>query len=202
MDSYTVWRLAKFNSSQNLWSIYNRTNSGLPSNNLICVFTQNNIKWIGTLGAGLAKFDDTNWVVYNPKNSLIPSNTINQISLDSLGNIWIATAGGLAVHNPNGVVSIQNNKNENVSQNFMLYQNYPNPFNPITTISYQLPKAGLVNISVYDITGKEVAKLVSEFKEAGSYDVIFNASNLSSGIYFYSLKADGFADTKKLVVIK
>ena len=87
-------------------------------------------------------------------------------------------------------------------ETYSLSQNYPNPFNPTTTISYSLPKAGLVNITVYDITGKEVAGLVNEFKEAGSYDVIFTASNLSSGIYFYRLRADGFTDTKKMVVIK
>ncbi len=85
---------------------------------------------------------------------------------------------------------------------FKLFQNYPNPFNPTTTISYSLPRAGLINITVYDITGKEVARLVNEFKEAGSYDVTFTASNLSSGIYFYSLRADGFTNTKKMLVIK
>ncbi len=85
---------------------------------------------------------------------------------------------------------------------YILNQNYPNPFNPSTTISYQLPKSGFINITVYDITGKEVEKLVDEFRQAGSYEVNFTASGLPSGIYFYSLRAGGFTDTKKMVVIR
>ena len=85
---------------------------------------------------------------------------------------------------------------------FYLSQNYPNPFNPLTTISYQLPFSGQVSIKVYDIIGQEIATLVNEFKEPGEYTVIWNAEDMPSGLYFYSLKANGFTQTKKMLFHK
>lgn len=85
---------------------------------------------------------------------------------------------------------------------YILNQNYPNPFNPTTTISYSLPRPGLVTIIVYDITGKEVAKLVNEIKEAGSNNVVFTADNLSSGIYFYKFESEDFKETKQMILLK
>jgi hypothetical protein len=85
---------------------------------------------------------------------------------------------------------------------YKLEQNYPNPFNPVTKISYALPVQGLVTLRVYDVLGKEVATLVNETKNAGSYTVEFNASNLSSGVYFYKLESNTFSDIKKLMLIK
>ena len=70
---------------------------------------------------------------------------------------------------------------------FDLIQNYPNPFNPITTITYSLPKASNVTLKVYDILGRELVTLVDEFKSEGQYSVLFNASSLASGIYFYRI---------------
>ncbi|MCE1164737.1 MAG: T9SS type A sorting domain-containing protein [Bacteroidetes bacterium] len=85
---------------------------------------------------------------------------------------------------------------------FSLSQNYPNPFNPTTKINYALPKSGLVTMKVYDILGKEVATLVNETKTAGNYTVEFNASNLSSGIYFYKISVNGISEVKKMSLIK
>lgn len=85
---------------------------------------------------------------------------------------------------------------------YSLSQNYPNPFNPTTTISYSIPKNGLVTLKVYDILGKEVADLVNEMKEPGDYSVTFNAANLPSGIYFYTLTSSNFMATKKLILLK
>ncbi|PIW70044.1 MAG: hypothetical protein COW08_03965, partial [Ignavibacteriales bacterium CG12_big_fil_rev_8_21_14_0_65_30_8] len=87
-------------------------------------------------------------------------------------------------------------------QNFLLKQNYPNPFNPSTIINYQLPKISKVTLTVYDVLGKEVAKLVNQEQSAGTYKVNFDASHLSSGIYFYTLIAGDFVQTKKLVLLK
>jgi photosystem II stability/assembly factor-like uncharacterized protein len=86
--------------------------------------------------------------------------------------------------------------------NFILSQNYPNPFNPSTTIRYSIPTSEFVTIKVYDVLGNEIATLVNEDKPAGSYEVNFNAAKLSSGIYFYSLQAGSFTQTKKLILIK
>ncbi len=85
---------------------------------------------------------------------------------------------------------------------YSLSQNYPNPFNPATKISYALPTAGNVKLVVYDLLGREVAVLVNDFKKAGNYDVNFNASNLSSGIYLYKIESGEFNDTKKMMLIK
>jgi len=87
-------------------------------------------------------------------------------------------------------------------KDFVLHQNYPNPFNPTTVIKYSIPQQTFVSLKVYNILGKEVSVLVNEQKEAGVYEVEFNASNLSNGIYFYTLRAGNFVDTKKLILAK
>jgi hypothetical protein len=87
-------------------------------------------------------------------------------------------------------------------RSYALYQNYPNPFNPTTTISYQIPQAGLVTLKVYDMLGREVATLVNSHQEVGSYNVTFDANKLNSGVYFYTLQAGEFAATKKLLLLK
>ena len=89
-----------------------------------------------------------------------------------------------------------------VVKDYALDQNYPNPFNPATTISYQIPKDGRVTIKIYDIVGREVATLVDEARSAGQYAVKFDASHLSSGIYFYSIKSGDYTAVKKMSLIK
>ena len=85
---------------------------------------------------------------------------------------------------------------------YSLSQNYPNPFNPSTTISYSIKEAGLVQLKVFDILGNEVASLVDEYKPAGSFEVEFNASQLSSGMYLYKLSAGEFTSVKKFMLLK
>lgn len=85
---------------------------------------------------------------------------------------------------------------------FVLEQNYPNPFNPITNIIYQLPKSGLVQLKVYDLLGSEVAVLVNEEKSEGSHSVSFEANNLPSGVYIYSLRVNDFVQNKKMTLLK
>jgi hypothetical protein len=89
-----------------------------------------------------------------------------------------------------------------IPKEYKLEQNYPNPFNPSTTISYQLPEAGNVSLKVFDVLGREVATLVDEYRNAGSYEIEFVASALPSGVYFYQLKAGDFVETKKMLLIK
>jgi hypothetical protein len=90
----------------------------------------------------------------------------------------------------------------NVAREYELAQNYPNPFNPVTMIRYQIPTAETVSLKVYDVLGKEVATLVSGRQEAGNYAVPFNASGLSSGMYFYRLQAGSFVETRKMMLVK
>jgi len=91
---------------------------------------------------------------------------------------------------------------ENSVNNFILLQNYPNPFNPSTTIKYSIPTSEFITLKVFDVLGNEVATLVDELKSAGSYEVTWNAENLSSGVYFYQLKAGNITQNKKLILKK
>jgi hypothetical protein len=85
---------------------------------------------------------------------------------------------------------------------FALHQNYPNPFNPVTTIRFDLPVAGRVTLKLFNVLGQEVATLKNEKLEAGYHSIDFNASLLSSGVYFYTLKTDGYVRTKKMILTK
>ncbi|MBK7631420.1 MAG: endonuclease [Ignavibacteriales bacterium] len=85
---------------------------------------------------------------------------------------------------------------------FSLEQNYPNPFNPSTIIGYQLPSNDNVSLIIYDVLGNEVATPVNEYKTAGNYEINFNASSLSSGIYFYQLRLGNYLETKKMMFLK
>jgi hypothetical protein len=87
-------------------------------------------------------------------------------------------------------------------KSFSLAQNYPNPFNPSTKIKYELPESGFVSLTIYNLLGKEIAKLVNESKPAGKYIVEFNAQNLASGTYIYRLNAGNFSKYKKMLLIK
>ncbi len=98
--------------------------------------------------------------------------------------------------------SVEDRTNGERPSSFALSQNYPNPFNPSTTIGYQLPTASLVSLKMFDVLGRETATLVNEAKESGSYTVTFDASNLTSGVYYYRLSAGTFTETKKLLLLK
>jgi hypothetical protein len=93
--------------------------------------------------------------------------------------------------------------NSNILPNsFRLDQNYPNPFNPTTNISYTIPQNGITSLKVYNILGKEVANLVNKYQANGHYSITFNASNLSSGVYFYKLSNGKLSNTKKMILIQ
>jgi Secretion system C-terminal sorting domain len=98
------------------------------------------------------------------------------------------------------VIGISNN--QTLLKDYHLAQNFPNPFNPSTMIEYNLVKSGLVTLKVYDIIGREVATLVNEVQTTGVKEVEFNAANLPSGIYFYTINTGGFTDTKKMILVK
>jgi len=102
------------------------------------------------------------------------------------------------VGNPIGIVPVSTT----IPSGYSLDQNYPNPFNPVTNIQFALPNAGYVKLAVYDMNGKEVAVLVNGQLAAGTYKADYNASSLSSGVYFYKLTAKDFTATKKMILIK
>ncbi len=100
-------------------------------------------------------------------------------------------------------------RTEEIFQNYLIEQNYPNPFNPSTKIKYNLPAAGNVTLKVFDVLGKEVKTLVDEYKDTGSYELDFNANELSSGVYFYRIAihsdrivSGSFIETKKMILMR
>ncbi|MBK7630785.1 MAG: T9SS type A sorting domain-containing protein [Ignavibacteriales bacterium] len=99
-------------------------------------------------------------------------------------------------------ITVIEEENSSLPEKFILQQNYPNPFNPSTKISWQAPVSGWQTLKVYDVLGNEVAILVDDYRNAGSYAVEFNASNLPSGVYFYQLKAGYYVETKKMILLK
>ena len=131
------------------------------------------------------------WVYYRVK----AVNNQAKVSVPSL-KAGIIVSGGMP-----DKISIDPPSND-MPTIYSLSQNYPNPFNPTTTISYSIQRNGLVSLKVYDILGTEVASLVNEIQEAGSYSVTFNALEMPSGIYFYTLTSGNFMDTKKLILLK
>jgi hypothetical protein len=103
--------------------------------------------------------------------------------------------------NTSGFVAIENGGSI-IPDEFSISQNYPNPFNPSTMISYQLPVAGNVRISIYDALGKNVGILVNKTQNAGNYNIEWNAANLPSGVYIYKIEAGSFTSSKKMVLVK
>jgi hypothetical protein len=99
-------------------------------------------------------------------------------------------------------VGVEENNYINSPIEFALSQNYPNPFNPGTVIRYQLPVASQISLKVFNVLGNEITTLVNDYKPAGSYDVDFSSANLSSGVYFYQLKAGTVIQTRKMLLIK
>lgn len=118
--------------------------------------------------------------------------------------------GSIIEQSRNKYVEIPTSINENgieVPNSFALFQNYPNPFNPTTRIKYSIPivetlHAMSVQLKIYDVLGREIATLVNENKSAGNYGVNFDASKLTSGVYYYQLKSGSFVETKKMILVK
>jgi hypothetical protein len=94
------------------------------------------------------------------------------------------------------------NYNSNVPDKFILSQNYPNPFNPSTKINFALPETGFVSLKVFDATGRQITELVNQNLIAGEYEYEFNASSLTTGVYFYTLRSDNFSETRKMLLVK
>jgi len=189
--------VAKYNSFQNQWTLYTSTNSGLPWNNTYTIyFDENNVKLIGISGGGFTIFNDTTWITALDTNYT----TVFDIKKDKYGNIWLG-ADGVWVYNPNGIVNIREN-NFILPEDFYLFQNYPNPFNSYTKIKYYVNKEDNIILAIYDIKGRKIKTLKNIREKRGEYEYLFDASDLSTGVYFYTLKTNGRKLTKTMILIK
>jgi len=146
----------------------------------------------------LLTLNDTIWIA--PDNWIVQDIIPGQYVDISILPVDPFSIMGLETKLTDEVVSVKNE--EPVLQSFILEQNYPNPFNPSTTIRYSIPTSEFVTLKVYDVLGNEIATLVNEEKPIGSFEVNFNAVELSSGIYFYKLQVGSFIETKKMILLK
>jgi len=158
------------------------------------------------IGAGGGHYIDSSYISYGndgnhfndslnaPPNTAVTQEIANAIHYASDHLPLFAT---FRFDGPTSIAS-----NEIIPETPMLYQNYPNPFNPSTKIKYQISVLSYVTLKVYDLLGNEIATLVSEEEPIGSYEVEFNGTNLSSGIYFYQLKSGIFIETMKMMLMK
>ncbi len=142
---------------------------------------------------------------FNMLDYTAPAGTYRHITTDRIAN-WPFI--GFAVRN-NGAISYKwifvegiNNLGGEIPNEFSLSQNYPNPFNPTTKLKFQMPKSGLAKLVVYDMIGKEIQTIVNQELSPGTYEVDFDGSRLSSGVYYYKIQAGDFSETKKMVLIK
>ncbi len=120
-----------------------------------------------------------------------------EFRIDLIGSVIDGVVYGDTSCYPTGV-----EYNNEPVKTYSLSQNYPNPFNPSTVISFTVPRSGHVTLVIYDLLGKEIERLIDEEKPPGSYNVSFNASRLSSGVYLYKLECNDFRDMKKMIVLK
>ena len=141
------------------------------------------------------------WYDYFTGDSIYVTNTSEQISLGP-GEFHIYTTAKLPTPEQGIIDDVESGGDGQTVYNFSLAQNYPNPFNPSTVIRYSVSSAQLVTLKIYDVLGREVKTLVNEERPSGSYEIEFNASNFSSGIYFYQLTAGDFRETKKMILLR
>lgn len=190
------------------WGVFISTNNGStwinPSGNSTYIqsFFVNGTNVIAGSGSGMGvsiSYDGgTSWVYNNTGLTTLDVNYITLIGTD----IYACTSNGIFKRPLQQILtSVDENKNS-LPNSFSLEQNYPNPFNPSTTISYSVPKTNFVTLKIFDGLGREVTTLVNENKLPGKYEIKFNGTKLSSGVYLYQMTAGNFVETKKLILMK
>ncbi len=166
------------------------------------IYFSDSLKGWGGASTGEIYLTTNGGISWEAQNSPM-DNPINKLTFygDSYG--WAIGFLGNIIHTSNGGISFLDfNVVDTYPENFFLFQNYPNPFNPITTIRFEIPTSSVVNLKIYDVLGREIETLLNEVKEAGTYEVEFDGSQLASGIYFYRLTSGQFTSVKKLILLK
>lgn len=163
------------------------------------------VYFVGT-SAGLFSTTNLNgantvWELEGPE--VIGSVVVSNMAVRQADGKVVAATHGAGVYyaNISAVTSVDEEAKE-IRNSYELAQNFPNPFNPATTINYTVPQAGNVTLKVYDELGREVSTLVNEVKSPGTHQVNFNAAELASGVYFYTIEAGSFRESKKMILLK
>ncbi|MDQ3021173.1 MAG: YCF48-related protein [Bacteroidota bacterium] len=198
----TEWPGASFHRSQNYgngWDVVFTSNfSGWGSG--IC-FEDPNVIIVGSYGSESSftydgeNFTEVNSLNYAGAGMLVPDkNLILSMQTADLFKLKVTYTVLTAVN--------ENIISSNIPNDFKLHQNYPNPFNPSTTIKFDVPNSGNISLKLYSQLGKEVASLIDGVRNAGTYEILFDASALASGVYFYKIISDRTALTKKMLLVK
>ena len=137
-----------------------------------------------------------NWSIFWNGNFLSYGDSV-KINLDNNQIVDLDFKAPIMIANAN-----EKNNLKHVPDQFILNQNFPNPFNPETIINYSVPIQSFVSLKIFDLLGNEIKTLVNSYRHPGNYSVKFDASEISSGIYFYRLQAGDFMQTKKMVLIR
>jgi len=177
------------NSSNFIYSIkdyyFKSMNEGYVSNQQKLLYTNTSGDIWDTLDVKINRFD-----------------FIDDISWGFSDSTVMKTTDGWLTYELIDIVTSVNDPDLSYPLSFKLFDNYPNPFNPSTTIKYELPQNGKVKLIVYDLLGREVKTLVNGFKQKGRYEISFDASQLSSGVYIYRISANEFSASRKMVLLK
>ena len=190
----------------NTWTVFTSDNSGLPYKWVTEIaIDQFDRKWFGIISRGVACFDGAEWQQFAGPQSPLSGFLVNAIDIDFDNKVWIGgdagVSAGLTVYDEDQIQGV-----EPVITSFpdklYLEQNYPNPFNAQTEIRYALQQTGPVSLKVFDIVGREVATLVQEVQNAGSYNITFDGAGVPSGIYFYQLQFGAEYRVKKMLLLR
>jgi ligand-binding sensor domain-containing protein len=185
------------------------TTDGLKQNDVVwvAVDSSNNI-WMtyGSVPSGVSRFDGQCFTHYTQKDGL-GHDIVHQIYVDIKGNVWFTTDGGVSVFKDTTTSAKVKLARAYQPIKFSLFQNYPNPFNSITTLKYDLPFEGRIQLSIYDLMGKEVINLIHEKQAAGLHQVVWNGNDnngkeVSSGIYLAVLKSTSVKKSIKLILVR
>jgi len=221
VQDYTVEYLSS--EGDYVFAILHNWNYPFQDSSIGLYTDDNGINWynlnVSSLGSHVNSIN-----FYNGNVIVVGTDTSGVFLSYDFGNNWISTGTGLSdnvikgiVLNPDGLL-LCGTENEGIfiadlnptnvddinsrSMMYSLQQNYPNPFNPITKIKFFIPHSEIVQIKVYDILGREVKTLLSEFKSTGSYETEFDATGLPSGVYYYRIQSGDFVETKKMVLLR
>jgi len=191
--------------SSNMGATWSDISSNLPDAPVNAFAVDNNDQSVLYLGNDVGMYVSFNtgesWEFFGEG---LPIVTVGDIKIHPTANFLVAGTHGRSMYkiDLDMVTGVEKDNETTTPNSFVLEQNYPNPFNPSTTIQYKVGSQQFVVLKVYDVIGKEIVTLVNEEKPAGTYEINFNASTFTSGVYFYTLDAGEFIETKKMILLK
>ena len=186
---------AKFNSAQNIWTAFDLADSlGFTGDNTVNDIIADDSSAYFAYRMTLYRYTRTGF-------EIIPAGTPTAFEYDRYNNLWIGNLNGIAIYNPNGIVSVTKDE-ENIPDSYDIIQNYPNPFNIETKIKVTISKNTAVSLNIYDMNGRFIKQLTNARYNKGVYEFIFNGKNLASGFYFAVIQTEKGTKTHKIVLLK